>query len=437
MPHAACLAGGTVSETFRVVPARSGDHHAIYRLLASSPHPPNQAEFHAQLEDPSYEPTDRLIVKREQHVLAHALLLRREMHFGRRTLPVLLVRDFVVLPEFHGRGIGSQLLAAVDARLAEESAALALLRTAEPPFFQHRGWHVCLRHSYSTASAREILSCLGAQAELPRSPLCSPPPTWTVRIWRHVELAALIRLHAAHAKGSYGALLRDEACWSWLISRHGFDRIYIAVRGTEECQLNDTTPIVGYAVMQQQRILELVTDPRCQEAGRDLLARACRDAIEQDLHHVRFDAPPRDPLHAVFAAAGGRQCYHEAENGAVFMLRLRDPQVLLRTLQGEIIERCREAAIALPCELGLSVGSQKQTIHVDSRRLRIIAGRLGRSYVECSPSGLTQLLLGHTDVPSALESGRIHASTRIAAATAAALFPQLPVWRPPWDESPA
>jgi len=42
--------------------------------------------------------------------------------------------------------------------------------------------------------------------------------------------------------------------------------------------------------------------------------------------------------------------------------------------------------------------------------------------------------MGHLDVRTAVDAGRLAVSTRVAQDVAAAIFPQLPIWRPPWDE---
>jgi hypothetical protein len=46
-------------------------------------------------------------------------------------------------------------------------------------------------------------------------------------------------------------------------------------------------------------------------------------------------------------------------------------------------------------------------------------------------------LLGHLDVRESIASGRLAASTGVAEELAGALFPRVPLWRPPWDDLPA
>src|SRR3954465_13146049 len=47
----------------RLAMAKTGDHPLIHGLLVSIFHGPTLAEFQAQLDEPGYEPVDRLIVK--------------------------------------------------------------------------------------------------------------------------------------------------------------------------------------------------------------------------------------------------------------------------------------------------------------------------------------------------------------------------------------
>ena len=189
--------------------------------------------------------------------------------------------------------------------------------------------------------------------------------------------------------------------------------------------------------MKQGRILELVTAADWPQAAAQLLGRACRDAIENDLHDVRFDAPPNHPLHDVLTAAGGEQHYHEALNGEVFMVKLFEPFRLLSMLSPCLQQRARDSELSLPVELGINLAGDKFTLAVRRRSVKLVHGKLGRSYLDCSRAELCQLMMGHLDVKSAIRAGRLQASTRVAGEIAAVMFPQLSIWRPPWDELPA
>jgi predicted N-acetyltransferase YhbS len=417
------------------VPACPGDHHLIHQFLLATFQEPSPGEFQAQLDDPHYDPQDRLLLRRDPQIIGHAYLTKREMHFGTLRLPVAGLADVAVLPEYQQRGCGAALLAAAEQRMKDDGAVLGVLRTTAPEFFLRRGWSVCLRHSYSVAAAREILSQLSEPARGQPSRRKSRAPRLNIRLWRHVEQAALTRLYEENTALSYGPLVRTEAYWRWLINRRAYDRIYVAINGPDKLALDDQlAPIVGYAAVREDRIVEMMVTPEHPGAARQLLARACRDAIEQDLHHVRFDGAPQDPLHSLLASAGGNRHYHEAEIGEVFLVKLFKPFDFLRCLQPQLRARACRANLTLPCELGFQLEDEKFGLSLSSDAVEVTTGRLKRSYLDVSRADLVQLMLGHVDVRAAVAAGRIGASTRVAVETASALWPRLPLWHPPLDD---
>jgi GNAT superfamily N-acetyltransferase len=434
---------GLRQASWRVIPATIGDQPAILQLLVSVFHRPSPVDFHAQQEDPSYEPSDRLLIKSGRTIVAHLRVVHREMHFGNLNLPVGLITDVATLPEFRHQGCATALLAAAREALLRQGAVLGLLRTEVPRFYARRGWVVCGRHSYAVAGPREILSCLNqretawaqqAEFALDRT----PRPSYGIRIWRQVELAALRRLYSENTQGSYGALVRSDAYWQWLVRRGGNEQIYVAIAGPDRCELDDrVSPIVAYAATREGRVLELMCSPEHPEAASQLLVRVCGEAIERDFHHVRLDSAPNNPLPATFLAAGGMHARHEVDKGLVFMANVYRPRRLLKLLAPTLIERVRAAEIRCPCQLGLLVNEEKYRLVVSRRQVQFMPGAVGRSYLRCTSYDIAQLLLGHLDIHEALSTGRLTASTGVAAELAAALFPRLPLWRPPWDELPA
>ena len=98
--------------SWRVVPATAGDQPAILQLLFHVFHRQSAADFQAQLEEPCYEPSDRLLIKSGRTIVAHLRLIHREMRFGALVLPVGLVADVATLPEFRRQGCATALLAA-------------------------------------------------------------------------------------------------------------------------------------------------------------------------------------------------------------------------------------------------------------------------------------------------------------------------------------
>ena len=421
-----------------IFPARPGDHHLACHLLASIQRAPSPTEFQAQLDDPYYEPSDRLLCRANGTLIGHARLVKREMRFGSTTFPVTNLADMLVLPEFRQKGCGAALLTAAENEMRSDGSLLGVVRTQQPQFFLNRGWCVWTRHSYSTAGAREILSQLlesrpdsADDDRNARSPI-------NIRWWRHIEVSGLIRLYSENTERAFGPLVRSEAYWQWLLSRRAYDRIYVAIDGPDRFELDEAAAaMVGYAVMKEGRILELMASARHPQAAEQLLARACSDTIEQDGNYVRLDAPVGHPLHHLIARAGGELGYHEAVHGEVCLIKLLDMAQALEKLGEQLHERAKLADMSLPLELGLHIDGEKFVLEIRPRCVKLRTGRVCRSYLTCARPDLTQLLLGHLDLKTAITAGRIFASTRTASEIAGALFPHLPLWRPPWDEIPA
>ena len=418
--------------------ARTGDHLAIHDLLLAIFQGPSRAEFQALLDHPTYQPGDRLLLTRHERILAHVMVSHRRQFECGQLLPSCELQHLATLPEYRGKGHTKALLEAAEEEMVSCGAAIATLRTDIPSFFEKRGWVVCGRHSYSTASPRDILATIEA-AKPPKSRIeLSPEEPISIRQWRHVEQDALMGIYDLHAANGSGLLQRNHEYWRWLISRQACDRIYVAIRGSEKLALGEAeSRILGYAVMKGGRILELLTLPGEHAAAVRLLARACSDAIERDHLAIRLDAAPHDPLHNVLCQAGGAFHLHEAEAGEVFMSRLFDPAGYLSRLAPVLHERAKAAGLARPGELGLCVGGENYRVVLAARSVRLEQGPAKSQQLVCERGEFMQLLLGHVDVTAAASRRRLQASSPEALRTAAVLFPRLPLWRPPWDDLPA
>jgi predicted acetyltransferase len=416
----------------RLVLGRSGDHAAVYHTLLAIFQNPSREEFHLQTEDPFYEPNDRLLVKRGYRVLSHLQLTHRTMLFGRLAIPVAGFHWLGTLPEFRGQGFASRILKEADRRVAASGAVLGLLRTRIPRFFHRAGWALCGRHSFSQAKAREVLARLHTEnAQRPAKLL-------NIRLWRHVEMPALMRIYRQNTDNGYGPLQRTEAYWRWLVGRKAYDSLLVALDGPDKLELEETiAPIVGYAVLRQERVVELLTAPNHPTAARQLLARACSDAIEHDRQDLVLNMPPNHELHQVVQAAGGVVNHHEADQNEVFMVRIADPLKFLALLAPELEARAKAAGLPRGTELGLQVDDAKWRLVYGRSGIRVRTGKLGRSYLTMNRSEFTRLALGHSTVQEAAFAGRVQHSTNSALQLAGVLFPQLPLWRPGWDDLPA
>ncbi len=411
-------------------PARAGDHPEIYQFLLAVFQAPSREEFHARHDEPTYDPAQHLLVKREGRIAAHVELSYRSMCFGSVRLPIAHLNWLGTLPEFRSRGYATRLLHRAEQEMRNSGAMLGVLRTRIPQFFRSAGWAVCGRQNCSVARAREILARLSTEPAQ-RSPL-------SIRLWRHVELPSLMRIFAQNTERGYGPLERSEAYWRWLISRKAFDHIIVAIHGRDRMELVDTNaPIVGYAVVCHDRVVELLTAADFPAAGAQLLARACSDSIERNRQTIALESPLGDPLHQLVVDAGGSMNASESDGGEVQMVKVLDPAQFVRAIEPELAERSRSANLPPVCELGFLIDGARQVLTVTRRGVQLSTGRLGRSYLALKDNEFTRMLLGHNDIAESVEQGRIIPSTQIALETARALFPRLPMWRPKWDEAQA
>lgn len=445
----------------RLVPAKAGDHAAVHQLLLNQFRGPSVLEFQAQLDEPLYEPTDRLLVKHRDDIVAHLRLTKRLLQFGSQQIPTAGFMDLATATPWQRRGFASALIGAGERQAVSDGATLGLTVTTAPELFARHGWTACGRQTYSVAGARQVLAHLRATAppdvlsagedqnaadallfrRLPRQPLL-------VRPLRRMELPAVVRLYEQCAAGSHGAAIRNEVYWDWLMARHAFERAYIAILGDGNLELPELlAAVAGCVFVSGGRIVELLARPGATPAlGLALLARVCSDALERSQYEIRFDGPPHHPLHQILRAAGGS--YHSAEehDGQINMARLFNPLQTLRDMSGEMLKRARAAGLGSQV-LGLEVfnfdADLRGATHEDARSYRLIVtgrkaklvpGNRGRNYLALRRRDLTPLLLGHWRFEEALALGRIRASTHRAERIAEALFPQLPWHRPPLDD---
>ena len=347
-----------------IVPATAADHPTIACFLGATLDRAITAEFKAALDDPFYHPHDRLLVRRGTRILAHAHITHRVMQFGAQRLPVAGLHDLCVAPAAQGQGFGAYLLAAAERAMVESGAVVGWMKTAAPHFFRRSGWALCGRHNHSQAGARALLSRLlemGVQSRRSRH--------LHIRPWRQWELGALARIYQQNLHGTHGLLERTGAYWQWLVNRESFDEIYVALEGPEQLDLREqSTRIIGYAVVRGSRVVEVLTSPDRPRAALELLARVCGDAIEYDRADVTLFAPPEHPLHAVFLDAGGLHRHTEADRGAVLMARLPDPLAVLAATGARVPAPCREGKLAAAVRTGIAGRRPEVSDRVGARR---------------------------------------------------------------------
>ena len=398
------------------------------------------------------------------------------MHFGSVSLPAAGVDGLAVSPEDCNQGFGTHLLRAAERQAARDGAMLAMLRTNMPRFFGRRGWATVAGNSWRRVDARALLARL-----LDSGFLARPRRRLHIRPWLMWDQAALARIFRQNVSADenssrtdirssrrtdilvcqmktgrnacppeknrdsldfvpagYGPLERTTAYWRWLLSRHGYSAIYVALEGPDQLELGEiSTRAVGYAVIRGEQIVELMTAPDHPEAATKLLARCAGDAIEQGRHSLVLHAPTNSPLLDILDQSGGYGPAAEGQQGAVCMMRLLDPLEFMRRLRGQFHERAAAACLPRPLDLGLLVDGDKYQLKLRADSVQATSERVGRSYLRLCSADFCRLLLGELDVEAMIAKGRLDCSTTLAHQAALALFPRLPLWRPLWDDLPA
>ncbi len=426
--------GGRLSSdrgrTLSIESAKPGDYPAIYHFLTSVFQGPSPAEFKASLDDPFCEPQDRLLIKHESRIVAHAHVTHRTLHLGSLPVSVAGLHWLGTAPAVRGQGLGLDLLDAVEKRMADDGALVGLLSTSIPHFFRRSGWALCGRYCRSWAGARDVLAALSA-----RGLHHGVRRRLNIRPWRRMERGALSRIYNQNLTGTFGRIERSEAYWDWLLSRKAFDQLFVALDGPDMLELEETrTPIVGYAVTRGDQVVELFTAPGEKRADVQLLARACSEIIEQGHQSVMLHSAQSDRLHRLLRIAAGSTDCSEMAGRKMYMARLLDPVKLLRKQAAELCNRAAKAELPRSFELGLWVDGKKYRLSISRQDARIAAGSIGRSYIKMNVADFTRMVLGHLQWREALASHRLQPSTKLAVQAGRALFPRVRFWRPPLDD---
>jgi len=422
-------------EECQISPARAGEQAEILQLLAGLPMAPTRAEFHAAVDHPEHDSANRLVARLGGRIVGHAEIVPRRIMIGDVPIPAAVVDRVAVLPECRGAGHGQRLVRAAEDRMRQIGAVAAFSRTRIAASFHELGWSVLGRDCATPGRPSEIVARLLEEPGRRGEPV-------TMRQWRHVELPAILRIYGQNASRFVGPLNRDENYGRWLVSRGAFDSILVALVGQDRYELRESSArIVGYCIQAGNRILEIMADPEFAGLEREILARVCAEAIENDRQEIVYDSSAADPLHAAVAGGDGRV----AQGDRMIVARVFQPQALLESLTSAVAERVVAAGIRETVELGLDAPSFRGSLIVTegkgeakgTRQATVHPGRIGRSYLKLTDEELGRLLLGQSDPVEAVAAGRMDPSTQVAQKLAGQLFPRQPLWCPMWDDLPA
>lgn len=426
----------------QVAPARAGDQQELLQLLGVLPAAPTKAEFHAAVDHPDHDPANRLVARISGRIVGHAEVVPRHAFVGGATVAAAALERIAVLPECRGAGHGQRLVAAAEQRMRQFGAAIAFSRTRVAASFHEMGWSVLGRDCATPGRPAEILArLLEHQGPLAASSAVARPVATTtageavsMRQWRHVELPAILRIYRQNAERFVGPLDRSEAYSRWLVSRGAFDSIIVALVGQDRYDLHETTArIVGYCIQSGNRVLELLADAEHPGVEREILARVCAEAIENDRQQIIFESSACDPLHRSVAGDDSVVGVHDR----MIVAKLLDPLAVTRGVAPATVARVAAAGMREAVELGIDAPSFRGSLIVADGKASVHPGRVGRSWLKLNDDELARLLLGQCDPVEAVARGTMEPSTQMAQRLAGILFPRLPLWSPVWDDVPA
>jgi predicted acetyltransferase len=432
-------------ESTRLSAGHVGDHTLVYSLLRAVNQAPAHDDFISWMDEPSYEPSDRLLVKRGDQLIAHAQLLRRAAWFHGVKLPVAGLRDVAILPEYAHTGCERLLVAAAESAIREDGAVLSLVRTTAPDPLAANGWEPVRIAGYSQANVNDVLAYLISQcnrhldvkhaalevATIGRA--STKRPSLAVRLWRQVELAEVRSVYDATVGESWGTLVRSDPYWQWLVGRMTHGELIVAVVSSEDgAESQADSHIVGYAVIHGSQVLELFCLPGFSRAAPKLLARACQDAIEHDYHTISLHTSANDPLHELIVTAGGTWCSDHGPGG-LLVVKLIEPARWIAAIFPLLRQRARVAGLRLPLELGFDTGETRFCLVVTRRSSRLIEDESAPGDVGCAPETLGQLLIGNVDLAQLRHGGSVDVQDEGTFRAVAALFPPALFWQSQFD----
>lgn len=421
-----------------ILAGSQSDHAQVLELLVHTRQAPLAEDFQSRLDQPSYQPSNRLLVRRDRSLIAHVHLAGHIAWFDGQRVPLVKFEDFAALPEYRHAGYEDELVRMAESMATADGAVAAVAHADRPEFFQQHGWSLLRGQGHTRADARGVLAHLDAQSAARRRRRAGV----AVRTWRHFEMDALRAIYDQIVEGLWGPLYRSEACWQWLIGRKAQDQILLAVEQRRVSATEDDNDevdgaegrIVGYAVVRGSCIVEMMTAPGFASARTQLLARACRDAIDRDHHWISLYTPAADALHELLVTAGGAWISDAMAGGPRWLLKLLAPEKWVERLYPTWHARARAAGVPRPFELGLAAGRERWRFTLTRRSARLErVDALPADWVEGAPWAIDSLLAGNLAIKPALAEGSLRWSDPKLYAALAAVFPARLFWQSPLE----
>jgi hypothetical protein len=407
-----------IGRTPQVRAADVSQHRAIYNLLHTTYPSYPLEDFAAWLEEPTYDPADRLLLSLGSELIGHAHVVMRYANFAGVRLPIALVREFAVQSELDCHSLHTQLLSHAERIAAERGAVLMLLAGRGIDERPGALWHTLPSQGYSAADPQEVLTRL-AESE---NSVNRAGGAAKVALFRRMDLAGLMETYANASATQWGTIARNEPCWQWLLGRETHDATLIATLGRPRIRRRWQSSIAGYAIAKRNHVLELISTTG--DTGIPLLIRLCRDAVERGDHLLTLHTPADDPLHQTLFSAGGDWSDAPRDGIRPVWCKLLDRARWIEALFPYWHERARAQGLTPPCTLSVELPDRRWELLVSRRSAHWCEDTSGNGLADitCDSSTLAALLLGTVSWQAASEAGRLSVARPQAPALLSTFF---------------
>lgn len=402
--------------------AGEGDHDEVGQLLVNSFRSLDRDRFYTSLLDPGYKPEHRLLARVGGRLASHVLMARRSIRIDSLEMPISGLVWLGTVPEFRGRGLAEQLIRQAVRKSDAAKVSLLALSTRTPELYEKLGWvNVGLSRPLAVSS-RNLPTEEIMQQESVRG-------GWTVRPWRQVELADLMRIYDRQLADTHvGAVVRSENYWRWIVGMRMAHAIWVACRGDD---------VKGYAFVKDHHVLEIAADVDCPEAFKMLLGRIRAESLERAYPEILLDVAPDHPVISHLTDWPARASVISSLSSTIapshLMMKVSNIGLFLNQLAPELDRRARAAGVKAG-ELGLTVGSNRWTLRWDAETpMTVESGRSGRKSITVTEKGLILLALGQESIENLVLSGMAHFHHTSSAALSEVLFPKRSLWRSTLD----
>ncbi|MEM9660274.1 MAG: hypothetical protein AAF961_18070, partial [Planctomycetota bacterium] len=161
----------------------------------------------------------------------------------------------------------------------------------------------------------------------------------------------------------------------------------------------DTAPAggaVGYAIVRDSCVVEMFTLPGFSSVAPQLLARACRDAIDRDHHFVSLHCPADASLHELMVTAGGTWISDGADGSERWMVKLLSPTRWVERIYPLLHQSARQSNIARPFKFQFDVEGVGYALTLTRRSARLEQAKsAGRPSAISAWQEVQDLLLGN------------------------------------------